>query len=845
MWKLIGLFSLLLFLSFAQQIKKEFDVDVELTGKLLEEKPKLNAPVRLETQEDKELDLLGELLEAPRFMEFTQIKPIEKSGGVSCGEPKDALSYRLGVDYYLRGRYDLAEEELKKVIVMNSPFKPMAEYVLGVISYSQGQQERALELFKTSCGTTHMYQKASCEAYYALSFRIRNSVPENQDPMWRAVFNIKRGVIASPECEEAVFVQYCGYVRDFLTGKENPQYRDSIKLSRALRLYKEGDVRGARAILSDYSKPARPYRDIALYYMALMEIKEGKVEEALRIVGLLETLNRRLADNLYGILSSKDVVLSRYVYSLTKNPKFLEKAGIIAYNSGDYSLALYNFLQAGSSRYAVYSALRLGDYDRVYGIIRDKKEKNREDYLWLLEALYWSGKDMTETLKEVSRYYPDLYKEYSGWERFRRGDWLGALGFFEDPYHRALALYNLKRYGEVLNLLRGRADYSSRLLQARAALMMGDQKLARTFLTDKSDEENYLLGLSYFLEGDYAKALSYFDKVSDQSPIKPKALNKAGDSLYNMGDTQSAKDRYYQVLRRFPESREARSATLALLEIGGKELSDKEMEGLIKDYLSKEGKNSPMSNELRYQLALLYIKEGKTKEAERELLELLDTPLRFKAILKLAQVEKEPPKKAVLLYKVYKEAGPEESKLAREELVKLYTQAGDSKSLADLLSEGSREDKVKAVGIYLGIRELGASQSLAQELMSVGYRSQEFERYLLELYKGTNNRLYLDYLKDSPEKNTRAEALYLSALDHMRRGDKSKALEELVDISVNHRDYERYNQAILEGTRLFVKRKARRDASCFLERFDEKRARPEELSLYRRFRQELPKCEVR
>ncbi|RMH80620.1 MAG: hypothetical protein D6674_03020 [Acidobacteria bacterium] len=845
MWKLIGLFSLFLFLSFAQQIRREFDVDVELTGKLLEEKPKLYAPARLEMQEDRELDLLGELLEAPKLMEFTQIKPIERNTGVSCGEPKDAISYRLGVDYYLRGKYDLAEEELKKVIVMNSPFKPMAEYVLGVISYSRGQQESALELFKTSCGTTHMYQKASCEAYYALNFRIRNSVPENQDPMWRAVFNIKRGVLTSPECEEAVFIQYCGYIKDFLMGKENSQYRDSTRLARALRLYREGNLREAKPILSDYSKPARPYRDIALYYMALTDIKEGKVEEALRLAGLLETVNRRLADNLYGILSSKDVVLSRYVYSLTRNPRFLEKAGIIAYNSGDYSLALYNFLQAGSSRYAVYSAIRLGNYDKVYGIIKDKREKSREDYLWLLEALYWSGRDMTEALNEVSRSYLDLYKEYSGWERFRRGDWLGALSFFEDPYHRALALYNLKRYGEVLNILRGRADHGSRLLQARAALMMGDQRLARTFLTDKSDEESYLLGLSYFLEGNYTKALLYFDKVSDQSPMKPKALIKAGDSLYNMGDIQSAKDRYYQVLRRFPDSKEARSATLALLEIGEKELSDKEMEGLIKDYLSKEGKSSPISNELRYQLALLYIKDGRTREAERELLELLETPLRFKAILKLAEIEKEPPKKAVLLYKVYKEGGPEESRLAREELVKLYTQAGDAKSLAGLLSEGSREDKVKAMGIYLGIKELGASQSLAQELMSVGYRSQEFERYLLELYKGTNNRLYLDYLKDSPEKNTRAEALYLSALDHMRRGDKSKALEELVDISVNHRDYERYNQAILEGTRLLVERKARKDASCFLERFDEKRAKPEELSLYRRFKQELPKCEVR
>ena len=58
MWKPIRLFSLLLLLAFAlaQQITKEFDVKVELTGKLYEEKPKLSPPNYLPMPQTKELD---------------------------------------------------------------------------------------------------------------------------------------------------------------------------------------------------------------------------------------------------------------------------------------------------------------------------------------------------------------------------------------------------------------------------------------------------------------------------------------------------------------------------------------------------------------------------------------------------------------------------------------------------------------------------------------------------------------------------------------------------------------------------------------------------------------------
>jgi len=60
---------------------------------------------------------------------------------------------------------------------------------------------------------------------------------------------------------------------------------------------------------------------------------------------------------------------------MTKDPSFLELAGIIAYNRGDYRLALSNFLEAKNIRYAVYSAIRMGDYRTAYSLLETKGKR--------------------------------------------------------------------------------------------------------------------------------------------------------------------------------------------------------------------------------------------------------------------------------------------------------------------------------------------------------------------------------------------------------------------------------------------------------------------------------------
>jgi TolA-binding protein len=427
MFRLITLFSLSLLLIAFSQIKKEFDLQVEIVAKEVEEKPKLSPPQNLPLKGSEPMDLSSRLLEPPKEMEFIPVAKVEEDG-LSCGKPKDAIAYKVGVDHYLKGDFLRAEKELGSILTMSSPYRPMAEYVLGLIKLKEGQRSEALKFFENSCRVPHRYRDSACELYYALNFELKGSVPKNENPLWSVIYEIKeKKTYREPNCQEVVFKNYCNYVLDFVKGKVREEYKDSTTLRRAILLFQTGKLDEAEKLLLEYSKPAKPYRDVALYYLGLVALQKKDTNRAYQYASLLETLNREYANSLYSQIAQRDVLLARITYSITKDPSFLELAGIIAYNRGDYKLAFSNFLEAKNTRYAVYSAIREGDYKTAYTLLEGKREKDREDYLWLLESAYWANLPMEEHLKAVKERYPELYKEYLGWSFFRKGDWLSAL----------------------------------------------------------------------------------------------------------------------------------------------------------------------------------------------------------------------------------------------------------------------------------------------------------------------------------------------------------------------------------------------------------------------------------
>jgi len=846
--KLIKLFSLIFTISTvaaSEPLSESISLRVKVVGKILEEKPKLIPPAKLKQKEDKRyLNLSKHLLVPPKYIE--SLSPVPPSKGKACGEPKDKAYYRAAVLSYLKGNLKKAETRLLDILAMqNSAFIPQSEYILGLVYVQKGKEEKAIEFFKSSCLAQHPYKQAACEAYYALKFKKERKPVRTENPsLWRVVYEIKNGILSSPSCDKTVFKSYCAYVKDFVEGNINPAYRESTEVRRAIVLVGNGNLSKAKEILKRHSRPLSKYRDIALYYLGVIAYLEGNKEKVYKIASLLEISKPDYSENLLLLISQKDIIFSKIAYKLTGDLKALKYAGIIAYNRKKYDLAYANFEKAGEFILAAWAAIRKGDYLNAYKSLKKVTRKDRDYYLWILETLYWLGKDpiMEETLRKIKTEFPALYGEYKGWLLFRRGKWLKAYEYFKDPYHKALALYNAGKYRDILKLLKNKSSYKERLLKAKAAISLGKGKLAREFLTEESPSEIYLIGMSHFIEGNYTTAVEYFEKLSEYDDFRSKAFLRIADSFYNLGNYTKAKELYKRIMLLYPDSQEAYDATLALAQIELQRPTD-DLKEIIKDFMAKFP-SSPLVKDLKYQLANLYIKEGSIAKARKVLEELKNTKIyKVKALIKLAEITKNPSEKEKLLKKAIALGSPQEKEKATDMLVDLYLKGKDFEKLADLLSEGSIEDKKRAVSIYLSENPQKA-KDLFENIIKE-HIDEEIRALALELFKKTEEKKYLLIARDSISPRVRAEALYiLGKLSENK--NKRKALEYYIELILSAEGIQPYyNKSILRASDILVSLKARKDASCLLERLERKFLSEEELKKVKILKEKLPKCEVK
>ena len=850
MWKPTKLFSLLLLLiavSLGESLKESISLRVKVIGRVVEEKPYLLPPKKLSLRKGVSyLDLSGEVLEPPRTVEEPRIT-LPKSGG-GCGEPKDKAYYRAGIRYYLEGKLKRAESRFLDVLsLQSSAFTPQSEYMLGLIYAKTNREEDALKFFESSCSAQHPFKQPACESLYALEFRLKGEpVPAETPELWKAVYEIKStGEANPPGCKDVVFRRYCEYVNDFIEGNINDEYRESTELRKGILLLKEGNLGDAKLIFKKYNRHLDRYRDIALYYLGVIAFKEGKTKEAYKIASLLEISNREYAQNLYLMLSGADVLLSKIAYEVTGSKEALRSAGIHSYNRGEYGLAYAELTRSGEHLLAGYSAIMEGDYGRAYESLRKVKNRDKDYYLWLLEVLYWLGKDeeMDRVLSEIKDRYPELYREYRGWLAFKREKWDVAYKLFKDPYHKALALFNAGRYSEVIKTLGDARDLKSRLLKAKSAISLGKGALARKFLTDETGEEIYLTGMSFFIEGNYRKAVTYFEKLLERGEFKSKAILRIADSYYNLGNYERAKELYKEILTFYPDSQEALDATLALAQIELQKPT-KDLERLVRDF-ERKFPGSPMITDLKYQLANLYIKEDRKDEAKRILEKLREErPYRVKALIKLAEIEEDPEKKEELLKEAILKGSGEDKERATGMLMSLYLEKKEFEKLADFLRKGDFDDRKKALSIYIS-ENIEKAIELFDELIKENPEDEELKAKALELYDKTKGKKYLKIAKDSQNPRVKARALYLLGMIEKKR-DRKKALEHFVEVVLSAKGVQPYfNRSILEAVDILLSMKARKDASCLLAKLDPHYLTKRDAKKVKILKKKLPKCEVK
>ncbi|GAB6065496.1 tetratricopeptide repeat protein [Aquifex pyrophilus] len=829
MLKPIKLFSLLLlfiFPLFSQELKKELTLKVKVQEILKVEKPEISIPDKLSYKVPvflyKGKDLSYLFFEPPKRLEEVELYEPKTEG---CGAPKDQVLYKKAIREYKRGNLIGAGEEAKKLLSLpTSPFRNAGYYILGLIEYKRGYDEEALRYFKEGCNTLHTYRSASCESFYALYYKIKGEPYETQEPLlWNYVYLIggKGKIPESPlkNCGRYTFKEYCRYVNDFIRGRVNEEYRESTFLRRAVVLYEKGELEKAEKILEKFSRKLIPHRDVILYYLSLIALKKGDYDKALDRVLLLETLNEELAKEVYLLLALKNPELADFVYEKTKAKEILRYAGIKAYNRGEYKKAIHYFEKSGDYFYAALAYLQLGNYEKAYEYLKRKKRDTQLYYRAFLEVLYRLDKEekLQKTLEDIKERFPELYREYYGWYLFKKGDWLEASKYFENPYYKAIAYFNAGDYEKVLEILRDKNDYKSRILKAKAAIALGKGVLARKFLFNETPEELYLTGLSYFIEGNYEKAIPYFNKAAKDKNYEVKALVKLADSYYNMGRKEEAKAVYRLILSKYKEREEVKSALIGLAQIESENPS-KEIEKIVEEF-EKKFPESPLLPELKLQLARYYAKEGRKIEAQFILRKLINNPeYRERALLELARVTEDPEEREKILLDLVSSKDKLISEKAFNELKKLYEKENNLLKLARLLEKRGDEGKIKAISLYLKLDRVKDAERLFREMYKKYPELEELKEVALKLYEKTGKRHYLDIAYRSAKEEVFLKASYYLG-NYYYKKDRRKALDYLLEVVLSDKkELPFYKRAVFMSAEILRKMGAYKDASCILER---------------------------
>ena len=851
MWKHIKHFSLILFLvliAFGEELKENLIVKVKVHEIIEIKKPEFQPPDKLSYRVKSYgiVNVQGKLLEPPKELEEAEIYVLKEGG---CGAPKDLNLYKQGVEAYLKGDLYTAEKSLTDLLAIpNSPFANPAKYVLGLVKYKKVKYTQALKLFEEACNTRHLYTTPACESFFALYFKLYDKAyPARVPELWKVVYTIHEENFIPKEileCELFTFKKYCSYVNDFIQGKVNLDYRASTEIRRAILLFEKGKYEEAKEILERYKSKLLPYRDVVIYYLGLITLKEGNYDEALGYALLLETLNDELAKNLYVRIALKKPKISQYVYEKTKDRWILKFSGIKAYNEGDYKKALEFFKEAGEYIYAAYAALKLGNYELAYELLKKSKQKNELYYRLLLEVLYKLGKDeeFLQVLNEIKDTYPELYEEYYGWYLFKKKKWQEAAEYFKNPIYKAIALYNAGKYEEVLELLKDNEEYDARILKAKAAIALGKTELARRFLFSETPEEIYLLGLSYFVEGNYEKAIPYFEKLIKEPEFKLKAMLRLADSYYNLGQKDKARTLYSLIIKDFKNSAEAREALIALAQIEAEEPT-KNLEKLLEEFI-RTYPDSPLIPELQFQLARIYEKEGRKVEAEIILRKLLNNPdYRDLAALELAKITDDKKEKEKILLNLLKSNKEEVRKEAFAMLVDFYQKEGKLLKLARLLERMEPKAQVKAVELYLKLGRVKDAERVFNKLYKKYENWEELKELALKLYEKTKKVRYLRIAYTSRKPEIALRAAYLLGMYYLGKDDK-KALEYLVEVIYSGRkEFPFYKRAVLTSAELLKKLRAYKDASCILKRLEGLKLEKWEEEKVLKLKKGLPPCE--
>lgn len=463
---------------------------------------------------------------------------------------KEEMKFLLGKTYFQKSDYTKAYPLLNEYVNKAAKVSKEDIYQLGYCAYMAGDYQKAIDNFKQltvldeKLGQNATYAMADCYLKLGQKDKARSAfqsaASKNYDEAIRenSLFNYGKLSFELGYSSEAI-QSFESYLDDYLKGSHIDE--SSELLAAALvqtknyeRAYKimEGMKIQSALIKEAYQK--------VTYFRAVELFNDHKTDEALLLVdkSLKNPVNVEL--QAYAIYLKAEILYGNEKYDEASQlfQKFAQFSTPAIEKKGEAS----KFRAAYNTGYCAF------------------KKKNYSD-----AALYFDNAideaQTTSDTKGKTSLLPDLYLRYAD------------CSFITKNYSKAV-----DAYGKIVSMKWGNAEYA----QFQKGVILGlqnkdDEKIdALNYLIAKfpgsnyADQANYELGETYLQMGNNAQARNAYQTIiakGANNAYLPKAYVKIGVIDYNTGKKEQSIDDYKLVVKKFPESPEAKESLDALKDI--------------------------------------------------------------------------------------------------------------------------------------------------------------------------------------------------------------------------------------------------------------------------------------
>ncbi len=398
----------------------------------------------------------------------------------------------MGKMYCLTKLGDYAEAyKVGKILVDKYPSEE-AFFEFGNICYLQKKYDEAIKWYSKCKGAIPLYRIG--EIYF------------NLGKYWYCIRSFRNFIKHYPLHEKASEAKYLIGMAYRHLGK----YEKSIKeMNELIDNYPDSKyIYEARCVIGDNYFDMKKYSEAELAYREALRVFGVKYpDRAIRAIGGL------LEARYYSAGKGSFKKLAQSYIDRFKGEKLCDlicaKAGDIAYNQGEYKIAV-EFYKQSETPYCMYWL------SKTY-LKLDKKE------------------DAEKILKKLIEKYSET--NYAKKARYE----MGILYFERGEYDKALSLFEKIDFGDSKIYLAKCYWKKGEILKAEAILNEVIKKRK-----DLKEKAQLVLGDIYLEQGNYKMAITLFGQIEDVT-LKPEAQYKIGEAYFKSGNYKEAMRAYLKV----------------------------------------------------------------------------------------------------------------------------------------------------------------------------------------------------------------------------------------------------------------------------------------------------------